>query len=285
MRRRGTTSSGRVRVRRLVDESEVGRVAVLAAQAFGENSVDARVVRAEVNVALRRALWGKRMSAAKVRQRRGEEEAGGAEGLGAMEREREARVRANEMERLARARQWMCLLADVEGEEEAERGEEEAERCEEEAERCEEEAERGEEEAGGPRACVGAATVALVRCEAALPPPFPTGAAWRPYLCNMAVDVECRRRGLATQLLASAERLARRWGHADLWLHSEVDNHAALALYQGAGYEVVARDPVWRSFLTGDRQRLLLRKAFAAPAAGGGGGGDGGGDGDDDNAA
>ena len=244
-------------MRRLVDESEVGRVAVLAAQAFGENSVDARVVRAEVNVALRRALWGKRMSAAKVRQRRGEEEAGVAEGLGAWEREREARVRANEMERLARARQWMCLLADVEDEEEAE---------------------RGEEETGGPRACVGAATVALVRCEAALPPPFPTRAAWRPYLCNMAVDVESRRRGLATQLLASAERLARRWGHTDLWLHSEVDNHAALALYQGAGYEVVARDPLWRSLLTGDRQRLLLRKAFAA---GGGGGGGGGGDDDD----
>ena len=214
-------------MRRLVAESEVTSVAKLAAQAFGEDSLDARTVMGEVNVALRRALWGKRMSAAKVRQRRSEGRGGDAGGAG---REGDG-ARRREMERLARSRQWMCLLADL-------------------------------DDRGATRACMGAVTVALVRCEAALPPPFPTGAAWRPYLCNMAVDLDCRRRGLATELLAAAEKLARRWGHSDLWLHSEVNNEAALGLYQGAGYEVVSQDAVWRPLLTGQRRRLLLRKAF-----------------------
>jgi ribosomal protein S18 acetylase RimI-like enzyme len=49
----------------------------------------------------------------------------------------------------------------------------------------------------------------------------------------MAIDEAARRRGLATALLAEAERLARNGGGRRIALHAQTD---ALALYERAGY-------------------------------------------------
>jgi ribosomal protein S18 acetylase RimI-like enzyme len=59
---------------------------------------------------------------------------------------------------------------------------------------------------------LGCLTLNLMQPEAALPPPWPSAAPWRPYLGNMAVAPAARRRGVAAALLAAAERLGERPG-------------------------------------------------------------------------
>ena len=58
---------------------------------------------------------------------------------------------------------------------------------------------------------------------------------------------------------------ARRWGHEDLWLHTEVSNGVAQQLYSSLGYREVKRDP--RFF--GPFRRILLRKTLPSRRGGG----------------
>jgi ribosomal protein S18 acetylase RimI-like enzyme len=69
--------------------------------------------------------------------------------------------------------------------------------------------------------------------------PCPPDAA---YLCNVAVDVSQRGRGIAKSVLLAAEALALEMGHDTLWLHVRTSDPVAFGLYQGAGYEVFARE-------------------------------------------
>lgn len=59
---------------------------------------------------------------------------------------------------------------------------------------------------------------------------------------------------LRTNVVAAAQR----WGHEDLWLHTEVQNEAALALYLSAGYTQQKTDPAF----FGPFRRVLLRKSL-----------------------
>lgn len=79
------------------------------------------------------------------------------------------------------------------------------------------------------------------------------------YVDSLATAAEFRRRGVAGALLAHAERCARDLGLAFVALDTWVDNHAALALYAGAGFEEVARTP-GRGGLPGG---VLLQKRLA----------------------
>lgn len=87
---------------------------------------------------------------------------------------------------------------------------------------------------------VGIATVSMRRPEAVLPPPFPSSAPLRAYLSDMAVSPAARRSGCARALLERGCALARRWGEDSLWLHVTAGNAAAVALYEGAGFERAA---------------------------------------------
>jgi GNAT superfamily N-acetyltransferase len=58
----------------------------------------------------------------------------------------------------------------------------------------------------GIRGCV---TLTVRRVEAQLPPPFPSKAPLRLYVCNMAVSATCRRQGIARALLREAERIGK----------------------------------------------------------------------------
>jgi ribosomal-protein-alanine N-acetyltransferase len=60
-------------------------------------------------------------------------------------------------------------------------------------------------------------------------------------LYSIAVDRALRGRGLGAALLRDAERAARRFGRDRLRLEVRADNRAALALYQGAGYQSFGR--------------------------------------------
>lgn len=62
-------------------------------------------------------------------------------------------------------------------------------------------------DSAGEGAVVGCLTLTMRQVEAALPPPFPTKALPRLYVCNMAVSELCRRRGIAKAMLRKAERI------------------------------------------------------------------------------
>jgi uncharacterized membrane protein YgcG len=72
--------------------------------------------------------------------------------------------------------------------------------------------------------------------EAALPPPFPSGAPLRLYISNMAVAPAARRRGVARRLLAGAVRTAGLWAEPSVWLHVGSANAGARQLYAAAGF-------------------------------------------------
>ncbi|KAK9838283.1 hypothetical protein WJX81_002285 [Elliptochloris bilobata] len=82
------------------------------------------------------------------------------------------------------------------------------------------------------------------------------------YICNMAVDERFRRRGYGAALLDAAERVARLGGQRDLYLHLRTQDVPARRLYEGAGYEQVARDSFLIALVGMDR-RCLLRKRLA----------------------
>ena len=92
--------------------------------------------------------------------------------------------------------------------------------------------------------------------DAPLPPPFPTRRPYRSYLANVAVCPEARRVGVASKIIAEAERVSRAWGYTEMWLHVNIDNPGARALYEGLGYAIVGEDPPW--YL--DRRYLMVRK-------------------------
>ena len=95
--------------------------------------------------------------------------------------------------------------------------------------------------------------------EAALPAPFPSTKPQRLYLSNMSVAPSARRRGVARALLSAAEATAAAWEQETLWLHVDVPNEGARALYDATGFTPAAegQDP-W--FLPREKRRVLLCK-------------------------
>jgi ribosomal-protein-alanine acetyltransferase len=67
----------------------------------------------------------------------------------------------------------------------------------------------------------------------------------RARLYSIAVDPSARGQGLGHRLLAAAERDAARAGRAAMTLEVRQDNAAANALYQSAGYRVLAALPAY----------------------------------------
>eukprot|EP01038_Epipyxis_sp_PR26KG_P006984 gene6984-9545_t len=53
----------------------------------------------------------------------------------------------------------------------------------------------------------------------------------RPYLCNLLVAPEHRRKGLARQLIKASEKQIKSWGYKDIYLHVEKASFPALSLY------------------------------------------------------
>ena len=92
---------------------------------------------------------------------------------------------------------------------------------------------------------VGSVTVSMQAPEAQLPPPFPAMGVPKFYIGNMVVDKSFRRKGIATDLLASCEQLAKRWNSDSMWLHVGVDSPPAQRLYRNLGYRQRGVDPWW----------------------------------------
>jgi len=85
-----------------------------------------------------------------------------------------------------------------------------------------------------------------------------------PYLSNLAVQSEYRRRGVARQLLLACEQIALNWGYQDLYLHVLENNHKARGLYSQLGYRLHQVDSNWACLLLGKPRQLLLHKRLTA---------------------
>ncbi|MEB3336375.1 MAG: GNAT family N-acetyltransferase [Leptolyngbyaceae bacterium] len=80
------------------------------------------------------------------------------------------------------------------------------------------------------------------------------------YLSNLAVRKECRRQGIAQQLLQSCERIARSWGFPDLYLHVMENNDQARGLYSKLEYRLQQVEPDWGALMLRQPRRCLLHK-------------------------
>lgn len=81
-----------------------------------------------------------------------------------------------------------------------------------------------------------------------------------PYISNLAVKVDCRRQGIAQDLLLACEQTVVQWGFQNLYLHVLENNLPARELYAKAGYHLHRIDPLWITCLFKKPQRLLLHK-------------------------
>lgn len=86
--------------------------------------------------------------------------------------------------------------------------------------------------------------------------PLPGESHPRPYLSDLAVRPDARRRGLATRLVAECERLAKSWGYECLYLKVEAANDPARAMYADLGYEVIHVD-------SAQKRRCTLKKTLS----------------------
>jgi len=112
---------------------------------------------------------------------------------------------------------------------------------------------------GKPRERIASATLQVCVPDSAFPPPFPSSKPYRSYLANVAVAPEARRSGVATAIIRYSERLTKLWGFDEMWLHVNIDNPGARALYEGLGYAIVSEDP-WFYL---DRRYLMRKKLVA----------------------
>ena len=81
------------------------------------------------------------------------------------------------------------------------------------------------------------------------------------YIQTMAVEPSLRRQGVATVLLAAAEKVVQEWREQLAVLHVYQDNTPAIKLYEKRGFETIFQDAPWLAKLA-VRPRYLLRKNF-----------------------
>lgn len=90
-----------------------------------------------------------------------------------------------------------------------------------------------------------------------------TGRKGTPYIGNLAVKPNHRRRGVASRLVDAAEREASDWGAISVSLHVDARNADAQTLYRRRGYSCRVREPAWYPAI-GRTQRLFLYKDISA---------------------
>ena len=83
-----------------------------------------------------------------------------------------------------------------------------------------------------------------------------------PYVFNLAVHPQWRRRGVAKQLLLAAEQTVKQWGFSRLYMHVLEDNQPARSLYNRIGYRLHSQEGTVQYWLMGQPRRFLLHKKF-----------------------
>ena len=81
-----------------------------------------------------------------------------------------------------------------------------------------------------------------------------------PYIFNLAVHPQWRRRGVAKQLLLAAEQTVQQWGFSRIHMHVLENNHPARHLYDHLGYRIYSHEGTVKYWLLGLPRRILLHK-------------------------
>ena len=85
----------------------------------------------------------------------------------------------------------------------------------------------------------------------------------RPYLSDLAVRPDCRRRGIAKHMVQECERIATHdMNRRELYIRVEENNTAAVQMYNGLGYE-----PLGHHIFGVQDTTVLLRKYLMEPDA------------------
>lgn len=92
--------------------------------------------------------------------------------------------------------------------------------------------------------------------------PWPLGGFQYPYLSNLAVKSECRRQGVAKQLLNACEQTALKWQFSQVYLHVLETNYQAKNLYVQRGYQLEKIESGSRTWFFGQPRRLFLCKSL-----------------------
>ncbi len=92
--------------------------------------------------------------------------------------------------------------------------------------------------------------------------PWPLGGVQYPYLSNLAVKPECRRQGVAKQLLNACEQTALKWKFSQVYLHVLETNYQAKNLYFQRGYQLEKIESGSITWLFGQPRRLFLCKSL-----------------------
>ncbi|CAA0238131.1 putative transcription regulator GNAT family [Arabidopsis thaliana] len=115
----------------------------------------------------------------------------------------------------------------------------------------------GEEEA----VMAGTVEVCLEKRGANASPPSPTPPKESPYICNMTVKEDLRRRGIGWHLLKASEELISQISPSkDVYLHCRMVDEAPFNMYKKAGYEVVKTDTVLVLLMLQRRKHLMRKK-------------------------
>ncbi len=85
-----------------------------------------------------------------------------------------------------------------------------------------------------------------------------------PYIFNLAVHPQWRRRGVAKQLLLAAEQTVKQWGFSSLYMHVLESNQPARNLYDRIGYRLHHREGTISYWLLGRPRRFLLQKILGS---------------------
>ena len=81
-----------------------------------------------------------------------------------------------------------------------------------------------------------------------------------PYIFNLAVHPQWRRRGVARQLLLAAEQIVKQWGFSRIYMHVLENNQPARSLYDEIGYQLHDQEGSINYWLLGRPRRFLLQK-------------------------
>lgn len=83
-----------------------------------------------------------------------------------------------------------------------------------------------------------------------------------PYLANLAVNKNYRRKGIGSQLLKYSEQIATNWGFQQLSLHVLASNNQGQQLYLQNGYKIQQVETDLYSLFVASQRRLLLTKSI-----------------------
>ncbi|CAH8312976.1 unnamed protein product [Eruca vesicaria subsp. sativa] len=128
---------------------------------------------------------------------------------------------------------------------------------------------QGEEEDEEVVEMAGTVEVCLDKRGANASPPSPTPPKESPYVCNMTVKENLRRRGIGWHLLKASEELISQLSPSkDVYLHCRMVDEAPFNMYKKAGYEVVKTDTVLVLLMLQRRKHLMRKKLPTSTTSG-----------------